>query len=82
MLKGEFANNKDRRHNNIGFDLHVNGIQNGTIHYDTVSFVPQDGVLDQHYEISSGMRNIIFNFKLTTFKVNRSIRLKIRKAAA
>lgn len=78
-VKGNFINQKDRSKNDVGFDLRVNGTQSGTIQYDTLSFLPVTAKIDQRYEISSGMQNMIFSFKLSSFKVERSLRIKISK---
>jgi hypothetical protein len=79
VLKGDFANQKNREQNNVGFDLKVSGTQTGTLRYDTLSFFPTDAAVDQNYELASGMRNVFFSFKLTSYKVQRSLHLKIRK---
>jgi Family of unknown function (DUF6263) len=78
-LEGTFVNQKDQQANTVGFDLHVKGKQSGTIQYDSICFLPVNGKLDQHYEISSGMTNVIFSFKLSSFIVDRNLQLKINK---
>lgn len=79
LKEGNFTNQKNREQNNVGFDLRVSGVQTGNIHYDTLSFLPSEAQLEQNYELASGMRNIFFSFKLTSYKVQRSLHLQIRK---
>jgi hypothetical protein len=78
-LKGHLVKGKDDENNNIGYDLKVKGTQNGSLQYDTLTYLPVTAKLDQQYEISSGMSNVIFSFKLSSFVVERTMEIKIEK---
>jgi hypothetical protein len=78
-LKGEFTNQTNNLQSKLNFNLKATGTQTGSIRYDTLSFLPSTGLLDQNYELSSGMKGMFVSFKIISYKVNRTLQLKIQK---
>ncbi len=78
-LVGEFANKKERRRNIIDAGMSVEGRQEGTYSFDTLTFFPRSVKLKQQYTIKTGMGAGPFSFQLSSFKVQRTVNFAIKE---